>query len=152
MKSAMRKYLWLTAVWVLLATQNTACNKSANIIATADAATGQAMETRVPFRSTLAWMYCPPFSNRGEGGVYLWEHPGNGPIDEDSDFSSNRGRMIGTLRECTLVQILERRWSIYDKAFYYLVEGDNKKGWVIGDNLVFEEPPSLQPTPSNGQK
>ena len=133
---------------LLLAIATTACGTSGDALATADAATVQAKATEVPFEPTQAWVYCSPFAHMG-GGIPLWEHAGLRPVD--SMPTSNTGRYVGGLKECTPVKLLDRQWSVYDEAFYYLVEGEGQRGWVIESKISFEEPQRPQSTPSGSE-
>lgn len=144
----MRTLFRLCVGLFLLASTITACGTSGDALATADAATIRVKATEVPFEPTQAWIYCSPYAHMG-GGVTLWEHAGLRPVD--SMPTSNKGRHIGVLRECTPIKAIDRQWSVYDETFYYLVEGEGQSGWVEESLLTFEEPQPPQPTPSSSE-
>jgi hypothetical protein len=144
----MKTMVYLVVGLFLLASAITACGTSGDALATADAATIQAKATEVPFEPTQAWIVCSPFAHMGNA-VFLWERAGLRPVDSSS--TSNTGRDVGVLKECTPVKLLDRQWSVYDEEFYYLVEGEEQRGWVSESFIAFEEPPHPQPTPSSGE-
>lgn len=144
----MRTIFRLLVGLFLLMSTITACGTSGDALATADTATVQAKATEVPFEPTQAWIECSPFAHMGSA-VVLWEHAGLRPVD--SMPTSNKGRDVGALKECTPIKLLDRQWSVYDEAFYYLVEGEGKGGWVEESLITFEEPQHHQPTPSSSE-
>jgi hypothetical protein len=136
----------LFAALLLFAGLAAACGASGDALATSDAATAQAKATEIPFALTQAWIECSAYAHLGTA-ITLWEHVGLRPVD--SMPTSNKGRHVGALKECTPVRLLDRQWSVYDEEFYYLVDGDGLRGWVGESLLTFEEPQNLQPSPSS---
>jgi hypothetical protein len=136
----------LSAALLLFAGLTAACGPSGDDLATMDAATAQAKATEVPFAPTQAWIECSAYAHLGTA-ITLWEHVGLRPVD--SMPTSNKGREVGALKDCTPVKTLDRQWSVYDEEFYYLVDGDGLRGWVSEYFIVFVEPENLQSSPSS---
>lgn len=64
--------------------------------------------------------------------VPLWQYPGLSSPKDDSGGSSRSitGDALAFIPPCTVVRVIDFRWSEQDDEFYLLVEYGNVKGWA----------------------
>lgn len=135
----------LFSLFILAAVLASCTGQSRSVLVTADAATADALATEFLFKPTRAWTKC----SLAQGAINLFEHEGRRP--KDSSLESYGGRRLGALNGCTAVDVLARRWSVYDSLYYYLVEAEGQRGWVAEFSLSFEAPrlPTSAPSSSD---
>ena len=63
-------------------------------------------------------------SHPGSSGWYVWEHPGITPenLDTNSPYTGYRGKLLGIVRDCVDVKVVDFAWSEVDGEFWLWIE------------------------------
>ena len=87
-----------------------------------------------------AWVTSADIPKVNPGIYSLMEFPAVMPDDLNSAYKGKTGVSMGEVISCTQLSVLERSWSEIDGDWWVLVRQGDQEGWLMLDEVQFEDP------------